>query len=319
MTSSPKTERFTVFVENLPSQVYLNGIMVRNIANIRLKTRKEKLNLKHGSPDVEVSYITGEKEVIYRSNLLDSFRELDGKKKLNIRKLRDGRKKLVTIPMKASVKVFTIPNTGKIVFAKKNGNKAVRIKPGNKVVNNGNRYLVIAPDTFRKMFIVTEKMNKDKLNSLKSSLEEQFRGQIKNQKAEDKYEEASRINRENIRNNDIAVVKGKAQVIQRDTKEEIIKADADSRYFITHQVKAFGEINQVIGYIVSNGKQSRALATPDVMGLCNRKMIRNMSLVRTQSGKFILRGNGMEKDTLQRAYGKLHKNNGKYYITICNA
>lgn len=289
-----------VFIDKIPQEALLSGVMVNNIAKMRIITRaeKSKLKIKAGSPDVEIFFMNKSRTFVTRNEAIEKCRDAHGNR-LNMNKIRDGKVYTVCIPSNIPIKVFKVPNYNKLSFSVRmmtpKGAVVRPVKTGVSIVYfvmaNGKvdkqHPLILSASVFKKSCLIKEPdraacmqrqayaiadILKNKDEAPKNSMEKQL--------------ESDRI---------LSEAKDKG-------KNVTLKADTSAPFFAVGRIVRQGTYEQVIGYIVSNGKVNKALPLENVMTLCKQKKMRNMCIVQTSDGKEFVRGVGIRLETLPIAY-----------------
>lgn len=282
-----------IAINNLPDEAFLRGILVQNIAKVRILTRDEKKHREPGSPDVMIQYNGQGTSFITRTDLIQNCRTHDGRK-ITIGAMKEGQVYTVTVPAKLNVYAFHVPNTS-MPFGLALKNKSMKLRPGQFVVyavNNGsiskNSPIVLSKDSFVKMIVITEKSKAQYNARLKKALEAFIARK-------------NTIDRADMARNNPNITTAERVRLQRE-KERALEIPNTAPYKIVGRIIRRGTLDNVIGYMVTNGKLTKAFPTSNVMEMCKNKKVKNATLVRNQAGKVYLRGVGTVLDTLPVTY-----------------
>lgn len=287
-------------VDKLPTEAFMSCLMVQNIAKIRLLTREQKRNRTPGSPDVLMQCVGQRSIYVSRQDIASKCKTVKGNAVI-VGGLRTGADYTVVIPCNTPVRAIHIPNTkGNSYYVvnvpSKNGMECKPLKGGQMVVfpvQNGKLVttmpLIISRAVFDKMIVIKEKSQQEYNDRLRKSLVMM----VRKQKA---LEEGAKAN-------DLSSNMSVVQRVQAKKEAEMAEREQERAPFvIVGRILKKGTLDQVIGYVVSNGKAQKAFPLKQVMQMCNNKQIRNATLVRNASGKVFMRGVGTILDTLPTTY-----------------
>lgn len=280
---------YNLSINNLPDSVFIPGKLVRNVARVRVLTRAEKKSklFKHGGPDIQVIYINGDRCLTTRQEIASGKAKMADGSEIKFNSIKSGREYTIVIDTNQTVGILRVPKTSKVKFvinkkASDGSLKTIELKPGQLVVCpktsrtlmlNKSAPLVLNDIMFNKMCVFALKDGED----------------IDTVKKQKKQELAK-------------VIASKSSNEPKKPKLNIVQQNAEAPYRAIGRIVKAGTFNNVIGYIITDGKNSKACNLNTVQKLCFNHKIKNMTLVRKEDGKFYLRGVGIQLDTLDTTY-----------------
>jgi len=267
--------QLVVSLQKVPDNLFYKVTMVRDI---RQAIMLNKNQVKRGEPDVVLVSPLGHQERITRNDLLKRFITPDGKR-IKIGYWRYGRRYLVIENCDYKMGAFKVPRSSKFKITLPDGKS---VNHGNYLVcpmtKEGdilkNRAIIVKPEVFNRMFRI------DKKPSLRDNL---FKQAIL--KKEVGHTGVKSVINQAVNNN---VEIKKANNIGKN--ETVAKFEAIKRIVRPDNGK-------IVGFVITDGKESRNLTVLQVMDLCRHKKIRNLTIVEA-NGKEFLRGVGIRIENL---------------------
>lgn len=280
-----------ISIVSIPDEVFMDGTEVLEIMRARILTRQEKRNRGRGTPDIHLKSIFGAETFISRTDLIKTYIGIDGKK-ITIASWKSNKNYLVYVTKNRPVAVLHCPRKPKYLLELPN--KKV-LKPGYYFVCNKNETgkidrehgVQIGPSIFKKMFVINDST-------------EEYLARTKNVSREVQdvaKQESFRVKQSNNTKAPVKSVLNNKEVLQNN--EKVIKINDKSTLSVV--AKVYNRNNQLVGYVISNGKVEKPFPKNKVIEMCRKHQIRNMSLVE-KDGKEFLRGIGITHESLPTKY-----------------
>lgn len=276
-------------ITELPDEVFLNGTQVLDIMRARIITRAERKQLGRGTPDILLKSYSGAETHITRRALMEKFTGLDGKK-IVLGGWKTGKNYLVYRKLANNISIVHSPRIPKYVLILPNKKM---LKPGYYFVCNRNETgkilrdtgIQLGPTLFKKMCIIEDSVSK---------LTARTKLAIANDTIAKKVEAGNQTNTNKAvgKVNRVASTSGNVPVGN-------VRINELARLNITGKV--LNSQGQLVGYVVSDGKIEKPIPKNNVIEMCRKKQIRNMSLVDV-NGKEFLRGIGITHESLPTKY-----------------
>lgn len=303
-----------IAVDDLPNTIFLQGRLVNNIGKARILTRKEKLGLQPGSPDIRLELLNGESKMITRIDLMEKCRDHTGNK-IKFTRIKDGKEFKITIPstdLSTIVGIFHVPRKIGYKFtvnrrmldgtvkriALPMGHFVVYVYDSERRVFDRRYPLVVNKQVFDKMFIIAEK-NMELANQRIKTETVKYMEKHSNKSNKAEKDKAESEKTERVTKTENKYEQNRAKSNQKGPV--MLKADPNAPYVAVKRIVKAGTFDTVIGYTISDGKRAVDLELSKVMVLCRQKKIKNMCLVRNNNNMY-LRGVGVRLDTLETTF-----------------
>lgn len=289
---------------DLPDEVFMNGTEIVEIKRARILTRQEKKSREQGTPDIQLKDINGAESYITRNDLVKNFLGIDNKK-ITIGGWKSGKNYFVYSPKNDMVSVLHCPKRPKYLLILPNGRV---LRPGYYCVcsrdNTGkifkNKSMQVQPTVFKKMFVIND--SADKLRDRTAQLK-QIKGFNSNIKQSDIRNRAVNARDSQNQISNMGIIKNKPQSILNTPTKQIQQSIAkiNDRAKLAVVGKVLNRDNQLIGYVISNGKVEKPFEKHKVIEMCRKKQLRNMTLFE-KNGQEFLRCIGTTHDALPTKY-----------------
>lgn len=305
----------------VPDKGFIDAIKTKNIVKFRImspKTKKATESYKPGGPDVVVSHITGETQVIYRKELVKNYLHASGNK-IRISILKDDKQYLAYNICNEKYKIIKLPNN--CVATLPNG---VKTKSGYYVlarVNEAgqidkNSITMISPNIFKKMFKIPpqevvkrhlgRKSKSGKIFKLFNKDKQDKLNQRKREQIKPKFNSAEiGMNPSNI---NVASVNDKpSNTVWKPTMNRVNREivpnkpnSSNSHYKYRVTSKVIDIEGRMLGFAVQEiaTGNTRNLKVNELTQLCMNKLVENVMVVRNQRGNMYLKGNGCSLESL---------------------
>lgn len=293
-----------VNVLQLPDEVFMDGTKVVEIMRARILTRQEKKSRERGAPDIQLRGLAGAQTYITRTDLVKMFIGMDGRK-ITIASWKSGKNYLVYTQKNTRVAILHSPRKPRYLLELPN--KKV-LKPGYYFVCDVNETgkidklhgIQVGPSVFKKMFVINESTD-EYIAKIKTATKDSA---IVVEQTANRVKQAE--NARNSRSNNIGVSGGSRGVVTpssvlntKQVQDSTPKINAKAKMHVV--AKILNRENQLVGYVISNGKEEKPFQKNKVIEMCRKHALRNMSLVE-KDGKEYLRGVGITHDSLPTKY-----------------
>lgn len=293
-----------VNVLQLPDEVFMDGTKVVEIMRARILTRQEKKSRERGAPDIQLRGLAGAQTYITRADLVKMFIGIDGRK-ITIASWKSGKNYLVYTQKNTRVAILHSPRKPRYLLELPN--KKV-LKPGYYFVCDVNETgkidklhgIQVGPSVFKKMFVINESTDEYIARTRTATKE----SAIVVEQTTNRVKQAA--NARNSRPNNIGGAGGSGGVgtpssvlNTKQVQDNTPKINAKAKMYVV--AKILNRENQLVGYIISNGKEEKPFQRNKVIEMCRKHALRNMSLVE-KDGKEYLRGVGITHDSLPTKY-----------------
>lgn len=302
---------------NIPDKGFIDAIKVKDICKARILSKQEKSNIKAGSPDVKITKITGQISYITREQLTKNYVNANGSR-IKIPFMRDNKEYLVAAPCNEEYKIIKLPSNCSGQF---NGRQ---VKPGSYIVipatEQGElkreQMSVISSTVFKKMFKIPMQ---DSIRMVLNNPRHAGSNKLK------LFKNRQRTQYNNMQHNNVPHISLGKQPISADIqgtmqqntmtyankqstmynphtsiKQKLGNKNEQSKYKYRVTGRLVDMNNKPIGFVVTEiaTGQTRNLKTNELVQLCMNKLVENVMLVRNQSGKVFLKGNGCRLESL---------------------
>lgn len=273
---------------------------VRDIANMRILKKEQKLGMARGGPDVQLTHATGYVDLISRQNLVDNYRFVSGKK-IQMQFLKSGKKYSVVGKCNKTYALIPLASNMKGML---NGNAVNKSKyiiaplKEDGTIDTQN-ITQINKQLFRKLFIVQSQdiITRNIGRNISRDIDRRNRNNINNNSGVKKENgkivasiNKSLYNRTEPQNTNQSRNTGVSQNIG-----EVF----ENKYKYKAIGRVINENKETVAYLIENmtGKK-KVIPEIKVMEMCHNKLISNLVLVRDNNGPKYLRGNGIRIESL---------------------
>lgn len=306
-----------------PDRGFLDAVKTKDIVKIRILTRQEKresTNYKPGGPDVMVISLTGEKQLIYRKDLVNKYVHTDGNRiKLSI--LSSGTSYIAYNVCNEPYKILKLPSNCVALLP-----SGKRTKQGDYVVAKAdasgqvNRATLssMSPSSFRKMFkipmqpVIKRHMgNRSKTSQMFTLINKQRlqRNMINNTPIRSRIDSSeigmnpANINIKSVNDSNV-IGNGVRKTFTPTMNKNINSKDTISHTNYRYKVlaKIVNMDKHLMGFVVEDmvtGKRNN-LKINELTQLCMKKSVENVMVVRNQKGNLYLKGNGCSIENMQQ-------------------
>lgn len=311
MRFNPNNNKVLIDINNYTGNAFINAIKVRDIAHVKILTREEMKGRPHGSPDVMIMKASGETVYITRQDLVKNYRYLSGKK-IVIPYMKNGVTYKIIGQCNQPYAAMLLPANMIGVYKGKNvpsGTYIVAPKSADGSIDYSN-LTPINRNLFRKMFkipnqeiiarhtgkrgAVSSRIMNRKSNKKKFGLEgTKMDGFNNNQGNMIDFNEKPKVN--------LGIGKEQPNIAYT---QQIVNESARKTYpFRAVGVIITQDSRIEVGFMIedTSGRQ-RQVPKQQVMDMCTKNLISNLTLVTQQNGTTYIRGNGISVESLPRFY-----------------
>lgn len=305
----------TIDLNNYTGNAFIDVIKVRDIAQVKILSRKDAQARPSGAPDVALLSMSGEMSYISRTDLVNNYEYLSGKK--------------VVIPyMKNNVKYLVVGRCNKpfaAMLLPANMNAILngkQIPPGTYIVaprnNDGSidyaGLTAITRKMFRKMFKVPNQeviaRNIGRNNKISQRI-------ISKKSSRQKFMEPGRgtsniMGNRNVFSEGMPLVDAAANIDNINDATDVLTRNVTSadmprvntqrkQYPYTAVGAIYDQSNNIVAYKIRDTKGiTKDLGKNQVLAMCDKQLINNLEIVKPDMGTPYLRGRGISLQQLPR-------------------